>query len=150
MYLDILSLGKTTIELIRRRMKRKKELNSDIVDLEYAEKVVIARYKEGLSVDLEVAKRLIELRKEVSDNEECLLYIDARNLVSITKEARKYVASDEGQENLKATAILTDSSFLRILSNFLIRIDLKKESSRLPIKMFKSESEALNWLKQFK
>lgn len=127
-----------------------KELNTDIVDLCYEENIVIARYKEGLAVDLDVAKQLIKQRKEVSNNEKCLLFIDARNLVSITKKARDYVSSDEGQENLKATAILTDSNFLRILSNFLIRIDLKKKSSDLPIRMFKSEKEALDWLNQFK
>lgn len=125
------------------------KLNSRYVDLEYCDNIVKARYAEELEVNIAVAIELIQLRKEVSQNENCLLFIDARNIKSISKEARSYVSSKEGQQNLKATAILTTSNFVKLLSNFLIRIDLKKESSTMPIKLFTTEKDAIAWLKQY-
>lgn len=127
-----------------------KQLSNQYVELEYKSGIVIARYKSNLNINLEVARNLIKARKEVSDYNECKLYIDARNIKSISKEAREYVASKEGEEYLKATAILTNSNFVRILSNFLIRIDLRNSNSKLPIKLFSDEQDALNWLQNFK
>jgi hypothetical protein len=68
-------------------------------------------------------------------------------LIGIEKEARQYLGSDEGVRGLKAGAIVTKSVFSTYLANIFIRISIIK--TRVPMRLFTSEKEAVKWLKQF-
>lgn len=127
----------------------KNKLSSRNVRLEYYDNILMVSCREELEIDIDVVQEMTRLRKEISQGESCIACFDARNVRSISKEAREYASSNEGQEDVKAMAVLTDSHFTKLLSNFLIKIDFKKNDSKMPIKLFTTKEDALSWLKRY-
>ena len=97
-------------------------------------------------LDLAGTKIAVDLRVKVSNATSFPMLVDARKVKSITKESRDYLASDEGTKYLLATGLLLDSTIGRFLGNFFLQINKPK----VPLKLFTDETEALNWLGQFK
>lgn len=64
----------------------------------------------------------------------------------ITSEASDYVTSEILCKSRIATAVLTDKLGVRLLVNFMNTV--KQPES--PLRMFKSEQEAISWLLSFK
>jgi len=71
--------------------------------------------------------------------------IDARNVKSITKEARDYLASAEGTRYVTAAGLLLESYLGKIMGNFFLQIN----KPSLPTKMFSNKKEAIEWLTQY-
>jgi hypothetical protein len=69
--------------------------------------------------------------------------IDIRNIRSITREAREYLASAEASEPLTAVGLLTTSPISRVIGNFFLGLNRPPH----PIRMFTSEEEAIAWLR---
>ena len=110
--------------------------------------IVIAEFKPNLTIDLETAKLAVRSRKQVADGEDYPLLVDIRNVKRIEEDARKYLASPEATEYIKAGAIIKDGFVLNLIANWFLKIDKPNVPSRLyngsQIKM------ALRWLELFK
>lgn len=102
--------------------------------------VLVGQYTKGTEIDLEYAKKAVKMRKKFSNFHEFPVPADARSVKSVTKEARDYFSSEEGQELIVAAAIMSDSVFPMYLANFLIKVNLVKSS--IPIKLFTNKSDA--------
>lgn len=98
-----------------------------------------------LHMDLTVAKSCVEDRILFSKGISYPVLIDMRNLRSVTKEAREYMAG-KGAELITAGALLINSSLTRILGNIFLQINKPPRPSRL----FSDKEEAKAWLKQFR
>ena len=70
---------------------------------------------------------------------------DIRKIKSVDRESREYFASEEVANAISAIAMLIGSPVSRIIGNFFL--GLNKPS--YPIKLFTSESEAIEWLRRF-
>ena len=73
------------------------------------------------------------------------LLIDARNIKSITKEARDHFSIQNRETSITSFAVIIDSPLSRIIGNFFM--GLNKPS--VPAKLFTNENEAVDWLKQY-
>jgi hypothetical protein len=110
--------------------------------------ILYGEYPEGIDVDLDAAKALVRTRLEFIGDKDYPSLIDTTGVRSVTKEARDYFNEPEASAGFKAAAILSRSAFSTFLSNFFIKISLIK--SPVPIKLFTTEEEALEWLNQYK
>ncbi|WP_439882015.1 DUF7793 family protein [Pontibacter sp. MBLB2868] len=102
-------------------------------------------YKEIENMDLDMAKACVKDRKEFTNNKSYPCLVDVVMLKNSTKEARDYFA-DEGNEGIKANAILVSSSAVKMMTNFYIMVNKPKN----PTRMFTDKDSALEWLAQYK
>jgi len=65
---------------------------------------------------------------------------------SISREARGYLSSEAPAKYTNACAILTNSPIGRVIGNFLIGLN----KTIYPTRLFNTEEEAIEWLKNFK
>ncbi|MDA9563550.1 hypothetical protein N9R81_02615 [Flavobacteriales bacterium] len=110
--------------------------------------IIYSSYKRNMVITLEAAKQCIEDRKVLCNNSALPLLVDARSVCKMTREARNYFGSAAGYEFLSAAAIVSDSILSTFIANFLIQVNLKK--TPIPVKIFSSKREAINWLTRYK
>jgi len=97
-------------------------------------------------LDIDGAKIALETRLKVAGGVSFPFLVDARGVKSISKEARDYLASDDGTQNVNASALLLESALGRFLGNFFLQLSKPK----VPTRLFTSENDALEWLGQYK
>jgi hypothetical protein len=73
------------------------------------------------------------------------LLIDARQIKSISKEARDNFSIRNRDTNITSFAVIIESPLSRIIGNFFM--GLNKPS--VPAKLFNNEQDAIAWLKQY-
>jgi len=73
------------------------------------------------------------------------LLIDARQIKSISKEARDNFSIRNRSTNINSFAVIIESPLSRIIGNFFM--GLNKPS--VPAKLFNNEQDAIIWLKQY-
>lgn len=73
------------------------------------------------------------------------LLVDARDIKSITKEARKQFAVNDRDTGIISFALIVKSPLSRVIGNFFM--GLNKPS--IPARLFDNEEEAILWLKKF-
>jgi hypothetical protein len=73
------------------------------------------------------------------------LLVDMRNLKAQSREVRAYYTGPETMKLNLAVAILVDSPMSRVIGNFFLGFN----KMDLPTQLFRSEDEALAWLKGF-
>lgn len=115
------------------------------VQLEMEGAILIGTYKKGLRITLPIAKSIVESRLKFTNNKDMPALVYNQGVVSMDKLARDYLSSAEGVKGIKAGAIILDSPFTSLLSNFFIKVNKPK----IPAKTFTSKEAALKWLAQF-
>jgi hypothetical protein len=79
-----------------------------------------------------------------------LVFCDGTRSKIITIEARKYLASKEGFENIKAVAFFCNNTFTYFIVKFIIRVHIKNSEIQTRVKIFNSKQKAIDWLKNQK
>ncbi len=102
-------------------------------------------YKSMQQLDITIALQIVQDRLDFIKGVSHPSLFDIRKVKNSTKEARDYMAN-EGNELVKASAILIDSPLLRMMANFYISVNKPKN----PTQMFTDEKHAIKWLQQFK
>lgn len=98
----------------------------------------------GYSGDLGEGKNMVNVFSKLKTKAKCLVLIIAADDAVFTKENRDYVSSDEVSEIIGAEAFVVNGLAARIMLNGYLRIN---KPSR-PSKFFKSETDAVDWLKK--
>lgn len=104
--------------------------------------ILIAHYTNG-NIDLDMAKQIVSDRLSYQDGQEYPVMVYANDIISITKEARDYFAS-EGNEGMLAIGAIMPSTFNRMIGNFYLKVSKPTVSTLL----FSTEDEAITWLKK--
>lgn len=101
---------------------------------------------EGEEIDLEEAKRCFQIYRQLGccENKRPQLII-TKGSSALTAEARNYAAK-HGQDCFTASAVVSNSLAIRFLVNFFNSF----YKSPIPFRMFKTEEEALEWLRGFR
>ena len=73
------------------------------------------------------------------------ILIDMRNIKAQSREVRAYYTGPETKNLLVAIGILVESPMSRMIGNFFLGFN----KMDMPTRLFKSEDEALTWLKGF-
>ena len=124
----------------------KKTLDTPYVHFELRDDLLIGTYKKGLKVTLEIAKEIVKTRLEFTDYKPKLTLALNQGVISMTKEARDYLASDEGIRGVLAGAIVLDSPVGSFLGNFYLLVSKPK----VPARIFTKNEEAIKWLSKFR
>lgn len=95
-------------------------------------------------ISLDAVKKLTHKLGEIGNHKKLNVIVEILNFNTISKEARKYSASEESQIYTKANAIIVKSLAMRIGSNFFININ----KPVTPTKVFNKIDEALKWFNE--
>ena len=105
---------------------------------------ILFKLKENSIIELEDSKKMYEETMQLSQGRKYASLVDARAIVTLTKEAREWSANPELHKNLIAQAIVINSLANRIVGNFIIRFHKPKAPTRL----FSSMEKAKEWLQE--
>lgn len=103
---------------------------------------------ENLIVDLEVAKRILALRLEISNGKSYPVLADYSRLKQVSKEARDYMGTEQGSQYITAAAMIVKSRAASVIMNFFFKVNHSK--NKVPTKLFHSREKAVAWLEQYK
>lgn len=103
--------------------------------------IMYSAFKEPTVVNLDVARKIVELRHEISQGEKQRWCFDFTLLKEYKKEARDYAAI-HGQEYLYGTAVIINSHIERFILNTFMRL----KSSKIPLQAFRTREDAAKWL----
>lgn len=102
-------------------------------------------FKKPTHMTLEVAKSAVELRHSISNNQCQYWCMDLRNLKETSDEAKKYI-DENGEEFLFACAMIVNSHLMK----FMVKGFNRKKKRKIPLEIFSSETDAINWLNEMK
>jgi hypothetical protein len=120
-------------------------LDTPYISFEIKESILIASYKKGLKINLDIAKEIVNRRLVFTNQQTVPVMILNQGVVSIEKEARDFLSSTDGIRGVKAAAIVLKTPFGSFLGNFLISVT----KPAIPAKIFSTEEAAMQWLKKF-
>ena len=96
---------------------------------------------------LETAKENVEMLWKVAGHKKRPVLVDPTEVLYVEDEARNYYAfSDKSEQYFTAVAILTKTTTAKIIGNFMISVNKPKA---FPVKLFSSEKDAIEWLKNY-
>lgn len=122
-----------------------KIIENDNYKLWIADGLLYSVFKEPTHMTLDIAKSAIELRHSISNNQPQYWCMDLRNLKETSDEAKKYI-DEYGEEFLFACAMIVNSHLMK----FMVKGFNRKEKRKIPVEIFSSETDAVNWLKKMK
>ncbi len=107
--------------------------------------IMFSEYKIPVNLTLDHAKKIIELRHEISRGEKQYWCYNFTGVKDFPKEVRDY-ADIHGQEFLHASAAIVSSQ----ITMFIVNIFVKIKSPQIPFRAFKSKEDAIKWLNEKK
>lgn len=107
--------------------------------------ILCTTMKAGMHVTLEDAQAHLQAGLELTKGEKYPILVDLRKIKSMERSARAFYAGSHTTRLEKAVAILIDSPIGRVIGNFFIGLN----RSNVPTRLFTSEIEATEWLKEF-
>jgi hypothetical protein len=108
--------------------------------------VMVITYADNLVISLDIAKEMVEDRRQFSGSIPLPLLVDIRGLASVDTPSRKYFATPGAVENVPVAALLAKSLLSKLVGNIYITVD----KPSLSIKLFTDHNKALTWLKKFR
>lgn len=99
------------------------------------------------TVDILDAHEYVPIIEQLAQNQKRGFVLDARGgFATFSQASRNYMGkTPEALKWRKADAVLVDNLGLRLVGNFYMKFDTPNH----PVKLFKSEIAALEWLSQF-
>lgn len=107
--------------------------------------IIRSLQKHGAEETLDTAKENIAAILKVSKGKKRPLLVDMVAQKSITFEAREFYSDEARGSEGSALALLVGSPVSRVIGSVMIRIS----KPVLPIKLFTSEGDAIEWLRGF-
>ncbi len=99
----------------------------------------------GATQTLAQAHENMSVEVQLSRGKRRPILVDLTGMKSFDRDARAYYAGEEAAKYQSAIALLIGSPLSRVIGNFFIGFN----KSPMPTKLFTSEPEALEWLKEF-
>lgn len=120
---------------------------SDYIKFEIINGILIGKYTE-VFVNIDVAKTVLDARNQYTVEQAYPMVVDCSLLKGVDKAARDFFSLPSGSAGLKASAMVVKSRFNAFFVNFLLNVNLQKQS--IPVKVFYNLEEAILWLEQYK
>lgn len=117
----------------------------ELIAFEWKDDILICRILIQKSINKEIAKQLVQCRKEACKNQPTKLIMVFPKLTNMDKSGRDYLSSDEAKEGVIAGAMVTTTIIGRVIINFFLKLNNKNEDD-IPNKVFNTEEEALEWI----
>jgi hypothetical protein len=101
---------------------------------------------ENCHVDLEALKESDKITEELTEGKKVLMLYDARNHFTLTEDAMEYAQKDIFNKKRIATAIVSNKTGIKITIDYMNKV----MKPTIPIKIFSTKEDALEWLLTFK
>lgn len=102
------------------------------------------KVKPGADIDLEAARENSKAINSFFTGKKYPLLIDARNVRTMTRDARNQFSTKGRETNTIAFAIVIDSPLSRVIGNFFMGIN----KPAVPTRLFDNTEDAEKWLKR--
>lgn len=102
-------------------------------------------FKEGYTISVRDIREMSQTRNRLADNKPCKILIITSRYMSITSRARAYDVSKHRNQNTIAEAYVVTNLATRIATNFYHLFN----RPTIPVKVFRTEKEAIKWLDKF-
>ena len=112
----------------------------------HADGIFRVRAKAGTDLTLVEAREIIKKMGSLSGGQPRPALVDATGTKSIDREARRYFAGHETAKVESAAALIIGSPLSRAIGNFFMGLN----KAQIPVRLFTSEDEALEWLRGFR
>jgi len=119
-------------------------LENEYAIVELSNGIIVGTLKPDI-VDKLIAQKAVISRLELSHGKSFPFLINIKSVKTVTKEARDFLASEEGCKGVTAASILIDSVIGSMIGNFFIRIS----KPLVPTRLFTNEEDAKKWLFKF-
>jgi hypothetical protein len=130
-------------------MINKEKQENNYVSFEIVDGIVIAYYKGGVKINLEVAKEVVLFRHTYFEGKDFPVLVCDAGMASVDKEARDYLSTPEAVKYMNAGALLVSSTFFATIANFFLKVNFMTKLL-MPTKMFTNREEAIEWLKGYR
>ncbi len=107
--------------------------------------ILICELKPDLIIDLKTAVLLVNERIKITGKYNFPFLLIVKDYLLLDSDAFKYLGTNEGVQNLQASAVVIDSPLQKLITNF----NLIFYKNRVPFRVFTKRSEAKLWLFQF-
>jgi hypothetical protein len=121
---------------------------NEFISLDLSTGVLEVTFKNGARIDLGAAQQMLQTRMAMIGQDSYPSILKNISRVTITKEARDFLSSDEGRRGVSALALIVDNVVGTTLANFFLKVTVQKP--KVPTRIFRDEKKALEWLQHFK
>jgi len=122
----------------------KKPIETQYLKIKLEDGIIFCEFTHKLNMDLDIAKHCVIERLAYSNGQSYPCLINMKKIKSLSKEAREYLAK-EGTQLVTVGAILSHSTFTRLIANIFLTVNKPK----VPTKLFNDEQVAIEWLKKY-
>lgn len=124
-----------------------KMFENDYVGIWIENDILFSNYKQQLSMDIDIAKQIVEDRIAFTNGKPYFILIDFTHLKSVTKEARDFMNNaDGGLKGLLGGAFVSNN----VVATLFVNLFLKVSNPAIPAKFFTNKQDALDWLVKVK
>jgi hypothetical protein len=120
-------------------------IENEFVKFWHKDGLMYSAFKGPVHLGPENAKRFIDLRHIISNDQYQYWVMDLRNLKSASKETHDYIGNN-GNELLHASAIIVNT----FLVKFIVEVYIRVKKPKIPVKIFNSKVNAVDWLMEIK
>jgi hypothetical protein len=122
-------------------------LESENVRLQKSGDVLFVTYLGNYLMDLDTAKKDVEMRLNFQEGDSHFVLTDIANLKNATKEAREFLSDPNGGlKGIKAGAFVSGSVFSYAILNLFLRIN----KPLVPARFFSNNQQALAWFDELR
>lgn len=121
---------------------RKTLLNNEKINIELEDEILFIICTDKI-IDLKIAQQIVKYRLEASKGKKYPILSDYRIVRELSKEAREFLASEDGAEGVYADAIFINTPIGSMIANFYLKIN----KPLVPTKLFTDEEPAKKWLR---
>lgn len=122
-----------------------KVLETESIKFEMGDGILIATYKAGTNITIDIAKEVVRKRLEFTNGKSLPNLVYNGGVVSMEKAARDYFSTPEGTKGVSAGALVLSSVFSMFLGNFFLKVS----KPVIPAKLFTDKQKAVEWLRQY-
>lgn len=108
--------------------------------------ILFCTLSKDIVIDEDLAKTMVQKRKETFGAIEMPVCVDLDNLLSIDHFARNFFASPETWQHISACSFFTTNKLLEILWRAWYLLS----PPPVPVKIFNTQASAIVWLEQYK
>ncbi len=114
----------------------------EIIQMEFANGILIGRYKKDVYVDIDQAKHIVKQRLKMTGGKpHCALATGGP--LEMSPEARKYALSKESSQNIECWAVVYEQSLFK---SVFLKLLFFTQGKWNRIRFFDTEEEGMAWL----
>ena len=122
------------------------KLDTPYITLYLEDGIMYGLYKDGIRISLEIAKQVVQDRVTFCAGHSYPTMGTLKGGVILERDAREYFGTSEAVEGMTKMALLTDSLFTKVISNWYLNLS----NPLVPTKVFTDKDDAVKWLKEIK